>query len=127
MRSMLVGALLVLGLVAGCGGDDGAESSDEASFVGVPWVLAAGLDVQGWEKAPPSATFADETIGGSTGCNRFTAPFTVDGDSLELGNIAATQMACIPPFDTVERAYLAALGKVASWRMDGSSLVLLDD
>jgi heat shock protein HslJ len=125
MRSMLAGAVLLLCLASGCGGDE-APASDEASLVGVPWVLTAGLDAQGWENAPPSATFADGTVGGSTGCNRFTAPFTVDGDSLELGTIAATQMACVPPSDTVERAYLAALGKVARWRMDGSSLVLLD-
>ena len=36
-------------------------------------------------------------------------------------------MACPPPADAVERAYLAALGRVAAWHLDGSELVLADD
>jgi heat shock protein HslJ len=92
----------------------------------VPWILASGVDVPGWEQTPPSATFNEETVGGSTGCNRFTAPYTVDGDTLELGTIASTRMACPPPANAVERAYLAALARVANWRLDGAELVLLD-
>jgi heat shock protein HslJ len=115
--------LLALGLAAGCGGDDdgGVES-----FVGVPWVLSSGVDLGGGD-AVPSATFTEDTVGGSTGCNRFTAPYTVDGDSIELGTIAMTRMACPPPGDAVERTYVAALEKVAAWHLDGSALVLADE
>jgi hypothetical protein len=35
-------------------------------------------------------------------------------------------MACIPPADEVERAYLDSLGRVAGWRTDDSDLVLVD-
>ena len=114
--------LLALGLAGGCGGDDDGA----ASFVGIPWVLSAGVDLAG-SGAAPSATFTDDTVGGSTGCNRFTAPYTVDGDSLEIGTIATTRMACPPPADAVERAYLAALGRVAAWHQDGAELILVDD
>ena len=75
----------------------------------------------------PSATFTDKAVGGSTGCNRFTAPYTVDGDAMEIGTVASTRMACPPPADTVERAYVAALGRVAAWHLDGSELILVDD
>ncbi len=131
MRSVLtpLAFLLVLGLTGGCGSDDGngtMGARDAASFVGTPWVLAAGLDVDGWEAAPPSATFTDGTVGGSTGCNRFTGPYSVDGGSLEIGTLASTRMACAPPADAVERAYVSALGRVAGWRSDGAELVLLD-
>jgi heat shock protein HslJ len=115
--------LLALGLAAGCGGDDDGAAAD--SFVGVPWVLSAGVDLAGSD-AVPSATFTDDTVGGSTGCNRFTAPYTVDGDSIEIGTIATTRMACPPPADTVERAYLAALGRVEAWHKNGLELVLVD-
>ena len=77
MRSVVAPLAFLLALTAGCGGDDGngtVAAGEAASFAGTPWVLAAGLDVDGWEAAPPSATFADETVGGSTGCNRFTGP-----------------------------------------------------
>ena len=116
-----VALLLALGLAAGCGGDDGP-----GSFVGVPWVVSSGVDLAGSD-AVPSATFTDDTVGGSTGCNRFTASYTVDGDAMEIGEIASTRMACPPPADAIERAYLAALGRVATWHLDGSELVLADD
>ena len=120
-----VALLLALGLAAGCGGDDG-EGGDAASFVGVPWVLSAGVDV-GAGGTAPSATFTNQTVAGSTGCNQFTAPYTVDGDAMEIGTVALTRMACPPPADAVERAYLAALGRVAAWHLDGSELILADD
>ena len=116
-----VALLLALGLAAGCGGDDGTSS-----FVGVPWVVSSGVDLAGGD-AVPSANFTDDTIGGSTGCNRFTAKYTVDGDAMDIGEIASTRMACPPPVDAVERAYLAALGRVTAWHLDGSDLVLADD
>jgi len=116
--------LLALGLASGCGGDDG-DGGSGGSFVGVPWVLGSGVDVAG-SASVPSATFTDDTVGGSTGCNRFTASYTVDGDAMEFGTIATTRMACPPPADAVERAYLAALGRVTAWHLDGSQLVLAD-
>ena len=118
-----VALLLALGLAAGCGGDDG-DGADAESFVGVPWVLSAGVDIG--PGVAPSATFTDDTVGGSTGCNHFTASYTVDGDAMEIGTVASTRMACPPPADAVERAYLAALGRVAAWNLDGSELVLAD-
>ena len=123
-----IALLLTLGLAAGCGGDDDSGEAEVASFVGVSWIVSSGVDLDlTGVKAAPSATFEAETVGGSTGCNRFTAPYTVDGDAMEIGTIASTRMACPPPADAVERAYLAALGRVAGWRVDTSALVLVDD
>jgi len=119
-----VALLLALGLAAGCGGDDGG-GADSASFVGVPWVVTTGVDLAAGAAAP-SASFTDKTVGGSTGCNHFTASYTVDGDAMEIGTVASTRMACPPPADAVERAYLAALGRVATWHLDDSELVLAD-
>ncbi len=117
----------LVSLLAACGGDEGSTTAGEAepaSFAGVPWKLVSG--VEGIEAAPPSAVFQDGIVGGFTGCNHFSAPFTVDGSSMEVGMIAATQMACPPPADAVERAYLDALAQVAGWRMDGDALVLVN-
>jgi heat shock protein HslJ len=116
--------VLVLLALTGCG--NGASSGPAAAaFEGVPWTLVSGLEASA-DVATPGATFADGTVGGSAGCNHFTAPYTVDGDKLELGTIATTQMACPPPQAAVERAYLAALRKIASWKLDGGELVLSD-
>lgn len=123
--------LLAVSFLAACGGEDdggGGTSAGAmpASLAGVPWKLVSGLDVAGWEDSPPSVTFENGVMGGSTGCNHYGAPFTVDGDSIEIGMIAATQIACPPPVDSVEQAYLAALGQVRGWRIDGSDLVLVN-
>ena len=106
MRSALAASafLFALSFVAGCGGDEGngaatGESPEPASFAGVPWKLVSGLDVEGAEASPPSATFENVVVGGSTGCNHYSAPVTIDGDSMKIGMIAATQMACAPPAD----------------------------
>ena len=119
----------LLALTAGCGGEDGngtVSAGEAASFAGTPWVLAAGLDVDGWESAPPSATFADSTVGESTGPNRFTAPYSAGRRH------ARDRDACVDPdglctaADAVERAYVSALERVTGWRSDGAELVLLD-
>lgn len=107
--------------MVGSGADE-----DGASLRGVLWVLASGLDVAGGERAAPSATFANGTVAGSTGCNRFTGTYTIDGDKLEIGRVATTRMACAPPADAVEREYLAALGRVAAWRTETGELALVD-
>jgi heat shock protein HslJ len=128
VRSVVVPvvSLVVVALVAGCGGDE-EGGSDAGTLEGRPWVLTSGVDVpQDVAVAWPSATFADGTVSGSTGCNQFSGPYTVDGDSLELGQLAQTQMACAPPADRIEQSYVAALGRVARWRVDGEELVLAD-
>ena len=130
MRYLVSLAVLVgIATLAACGGDeDGGEagSADVSSIEGVPWVLASGVDVEGWEEVAPSATFEDGRVSGSTGCNRFTGSYTIDGETLELGQIASTRMACLPPGDAVEQAYLAALGRVAAWSVEDDELALLD-
>ena len=97
-----------------------------AALEGIPWVLASGLDVEGWEESAPSATFEDGRVAGSTGCNRFTGTYAVDAESLALGPLATTLMACLPPRDAVERAYVAALERVARWHVEHGELALLD-
>ena len=120
-------ALLMLATVAGCGGGgEGEAPADPAALEGTPWVLASGLDVEGWETVAPSATFEGGRVAGSTGCNRFNGSYTVDGDALELGQLAMTQRACLPPADGAEREYTAALGRVAAWQSEDGELVLLD-
>ena len=122
---VLLAVLLVLASATACGEDEAGSPTPE-SLQDVPWLLASGVDVAGWEKVTPSATFMDGSVTGSTGCNRFTAPYTLDGGSLEIGEVASTRMACAPPADTVEREYVAALGQVKAWRSENDELTLLD-
>jgi heat shock protein HslJ len=63
---------------------------------------------------------------GSTGCNRYSGPYTLDGDALTIGALAVTEMACEEPAMQVESAVLVALGTVLAWRMEDEALQLLD-
>lgn len=73
-----------------------------------------------------TATFAgDGTVSGSGGCNRYNGPFTVDGDSIEIGPVASTKMACEAQVSDQEAAYLAALDEAATFEIQGSTLTLL--
>ena len=92
-----------------------------------PWVLVSG--VPGPEDVTvrrPSALFENGEVSGSTGCNRFTASYSADNGEIALGPVASTLMACPPPADAVERAYVAALAHVARWSVENEQLVLAD-
>jgi heat shock protein HslJ len=122
LAAVPLASLLFAPSLMGCGGEDETHAS---SLEGQPWVLASGIDLpQDVAIARPSATFQNGTVAGSGGCNRYTGPYTLDGDSLELGQLATTQMACPPPADAIERAYLSALGQVGGWHSDADELVL---
>ena len=62
---------------------------------------------------------------GSSGCNSYRGPFTVNGTSLTIGpEIAGTRKACAPAPTAVEQAYLARLPQVASYEITGTTLTL---
>jgi heat shock protein HslJ len=72
-----------------------------------------------------TATFGtDGRVSGKGGCNRYSGSFTVTGSAIAVGPIMATRMACLGEGGRVEGRYLAALGAVTSWGIDGTTLIL---
>jgi heat shock protein HslJ len=120
MRAARASAILaVVCVMSGCG-DSGSTStgaSDTAALRAVPWVLVGST---------PSIEFGATQAQGSTGCNRFHGPYSVDGDAMKLGPLATTQMACIGEADQIERSFLAKLDKVRRWHATEKELVLSD-
>ena len=114
-------AVASLAFLTACGG--GADVSQLEKGL---WVLDSARDVTLPLGIVPTAGFHDGVVRGYTGCNQYSAPYTVDGDSLDIGDLAMTRMACPPPRDEVEQAYVAALGGVTTWAIDGEELVLSD-
>jgi heat shock protein HslJ len=70
-------------------------------------------------------TTREKRVAGSGGCNRMMGSYTLDGGKLTFSQMAGTRMACPDGMD-VEQAFHAALGKVATWRIDGETLELFD-
>jgi putative lipoprotein len=104
------------------------------SLEGTLWIL----DTLGGEAAATGAggnpvdlqfSAEDQRAGGFSGCNRYTGGYSRDGASqhgapLGFGQMASTMMAC-PEGDELEQAYLQMLGRVDAFRLEGSTLSLL--
>lgn len=75
----------------------------------------------------PCVVFAasEARLSGHGGCNRVTGRFEVDGDRLKIGPMAATRMAC-PDGMEQEQRFLQAVQTVATYRIRGSHLEMMD-
>lgn len=105
-----------------------AACASGGSLDGTSWRLA------GWSVSsvgPPQVTitvkFADGRIGGSGGVNTYGGDYTAGpGTALRFGAITSTLMAGPEPAMRAETAYFALLAKVASYKVDGDTLTLMD-
>jgi heat shock protein HslJ len=101
-----------------------------AGIEGIDWQLTQLLLDSGPAAVPEgfvaTLRIEDGQAGGSSGCNIFGGPVTIDASSLTIGALAMTEMACADPRMNLEAAYLGRLAQVASYQLDGSALRLLD-
>jgi len=119
--------MLVLGTssaVLAAGGGTGG------TLEGHTWVLKSYAVGTTMTDVPSSvtadATFIGGAVSGSAGCNVYSGSYTASGAALTFGPLATTMMACPSPQDTVETAYLAALGKSATYTATASTLTIYD-
>lgn len=64
----------------------------------------------------------DGKISGNAGCNDYFANYEVNGSNLSFSAVGATKMFCGEGLMAEETAFLAALEKAASYRINGNSL-----
>ncbi|MDF0645817.1 MAG: META domain-containing protein [Nitrospira sp.] len=64
-------------------------------------------------------------VAGSSGCNRLTGTYPVEGRTLHFSRTAATKMACADGMRQ-EQAFLDALRHVETWKVIGEHLELYD-
>lgn len=68
---------------------------------------------------------AENKVAGSTGCNRLTGNYTIQGESFRFGpGMGLTRMAC-PGFN--ESEFLAALNQVNRYRLQDNQLQFYND
>jgi putative lipoprotein len=105
-----------------------AESAPAPPLGGREWTLV-GL---GESAAPVGAGGRPATIqfdpasgraAGFAGCNRYSAEYTIAGDSLGFGPAVSTKMACADG-DGLERRFLAALPEIVTYEISDSMLTL---
>ncbi len=112
--------IMVVGMTAAGAQEPGVESNSWQ-----PTRIDAADVTPGADDRPLQLTLEAGGVAGFAGCNRFMGSYTLDGESLAFGPLAATMMACIDQGDQEQR-FLAALQATATWRLEDGELVLLD-
>lgn len=136
---ILIGALVAIAVIAVCalvsvwlinrgGGETVADP-----LAGTQWQVRSFYNPAevGGMASPVGGTqvtaqFADGQVAGSAGCNNYTAGYTVDGDSLTIGQAAVTMMFCDGLMDQ-EQAFLAAMQSSSSFKLETEQLHILNE
>ncbi len=109
-------------MLNGCGGDplDLLKGDWTALRIGETDV-PEGIEV--------TLSFDGGRISGRSGCNRYTGAVGMTGESLRLGPLAGTMMACPDPAMAVERAFHSALSAVDRFDIgpEGELLLIAGD
>lgn len=66
------------------------------------------------------------TVTGNGGCNQFNGPYTINAQSLRIGPLSTTSMACEEAVAAQEQAYLAALQSTTFFELSGNQLIMRD-
>ncbi len=91
-------------------------------LVGSRWLLreiVGGSDLTGVEAV---LHIDPDRISGTSGCNTYSASLMLGDDTLSLGPVAVTAMACHEPRDTIEGQFLQALTQGRAWAVDDAEL-----
>lgn len=126
---MMRSALLALALLGACAqtpitAPPSGQAQSENHLNGTKWVRVDDLDAN-----PHGATmdFDGNRASGYTGCNRWTAEVTQNGEELRFAMMAVTEMACGAEVQmATERHFLAVIEATRYAHYDQSALVLLD-
>jgi heat shock protein HslJ len=96
---VILAGTIVLSLAA-CSGTSSAPSDP---LDGTSWVLTAYRKSRPIPETTLTATFEEGQIRGSAGCNTYAGSYQVRDDSIEVGAIAITEMACLEPEGVMEQ------------------------
>jgi putative lipoprotein len=101
--------------------------SPSIPLAGTRWV-AVEIDGVATSNNRSTLLFDSEThAAGSTGCNSYFASVTLAAEAVRFGAVGSTKMACEEPFMTHETRFVTALDAVRRQRIEGATLLLVDD
>lgn len=106
----------------------GVEDLPEADMINNSWILKSmnGEDVDqafGDQKPSLNINLDENKVTGFGGCNNYFGGITLSGDSIKIGPLGATMMAC-PEMD-VEHKYMRLLESIETFEVNKSELSLL--
>jgi heat shock protein HslJ len=115
--------LAIVVLVA-CG-SSGPAANDPLE--GTSWTLMAYRKTRPIPGTTLTATFEGGQVHGSAGCNTYRGPYEVDGDTIAMGALAITEMACLEPEGAMEQEtlFMEFLQDARRYRLDEGQLQIL--
>lgn len=128
-----IASLMLLGLLfaAGCGSKEAAPVDPEVvkkELLDKVWVCESMFRRPINGDIPLTLKFqADGTVSGSGGCNTFTGTYTMDGESLSFGPLAATKKMCGPAASEQEFTYFRFLAQINKFKVEDEELELFAD
>ncbi|MGH6949753.1 MAG: META domain-containing protein, partial [Vitreimonas sp.] len=119
-------ALLALLFLAACA--TGAPPAAEAPAIHLAGTEWRRIDDENANPHGATLDFSAHGASGYTGCNRWFATVTQDGEALRFGDVGTTRMACGAGVQTAtEQSFLAVLAATRYAHYDRDALVLLDE
>ncbi len=106
-----------------------ATAASGTKLRGTKWLLAEVNGIAAKPGEGQSAHFElhdKEKLTGSTGCNNFTGSYIASEGALQFMPSATTMKMCTPAVAGQEQAFLAALKATTNYKVDGSTLELLN-
>jgi heat shock protein HslJ len=101
------------------------ETNQQTTLPGSTWQVTTLAGQTPLADHPVTFEFDTEgNIAGDGSCNRFGGSCKIEGDKIEIGPLRSTRRACEPDIMQQEHKFLALLGAVTGWSMDGEELVL---
>lgn len=95
-------------------------------------VLAGGAwrveDINGAgiiDRSQVTLEFADGRVAGSSGCNSYTAPVTLSGEGISVGEVVGTLKACAEALMDQEQKFIAALEAAERFEIDPTGALIL--
>jgi copper homeostasis protein (lipoprotein) len=130
----LVGAVVTLHAAPGQQGTLAQSAprgqTEPNALLEVYWKLVAVGDLkpepQASSREPHIVFHPAGGVTGSDGCNTINGGYTQAGETLKLGPLMGTLMACPIP-DRLDRRFREALVMTRSWKVTGGELTLLDE
>lgn len=105
-------------------------TTKEASpLAGTSWKLVVfmqnGVSTPIPEGAVVTANFDETQIGGNNSCNSYSGSYSTSGESITIGKIGSTLMACDEPRGSFETDYMKTLREAGSFKLhSGNKLTI---
>lgn len=135
-RSVTILGLVFAAAIAACGGSAGTDGSAPSTLASVD-PNAPGLTDTAWSVlriggiatdpgARPTMHFVGtDVVSGTTGCNTYSAGYTVDAATISISHLSSTMMSCPGSIGPQEIAFVAAFQSANGWSIGPQGHLIL--